>query len=191
MNAGARYQELAALVASDRARRCAEAEARGREAARRLIAQARAEARRRAATVFGELRARAERDVRAAHAALETAHRRRRFAGERALLERGMQQLPQALLARWQDPEARRAWTRAVLEVAARLLPPGPRRIECPASLGAAERRALGETVLAQDDLEAGIRVRGELACVDGSLAGLLADRRVLEARLLAEAQAP
>jgi hypothetical protein len=186
----ARYRELLALVEADRARRCDEIRQRSALARRRIVQEARAEARRRAGASFAELRARAARELRLARAELDSARRRQRFAGERAILGRGMALLALTLRRRWQDAALRRAWADAVLAAAAQFLPAGPWRIECPPGLGEEERRRLGAQVDARDDIETGIRVRSALACVDGTMAGLLADRLAVEARLLAEAEA-
>jgi hypothetical protein len=191
MNVEARFRELLAVIEADRARRCDEIVRRGEAARRRIAQEARAEGRRRAAAVFAEMRARAARELGAARAELDTARRRQRFAGERSILARGMALLPPALRRRWQDAARRRAWTSAVLAAASRFLPPGPWHIECPPGLSEDERSALGAQVMALEDVDAGIRVRSAHACVDGTMAGLLADRRSLEGHLLAEMRAP
>jgi hypothetical protein len=191
-----RYRELAALIERERGRRLAESADRAREAGRQALAEARSESRRRARAAFGELRGRAQGEERAARAALETARRVRRFAAESLLAEQGLARLADELRRRWRDPAARRQWIAAALAAAERLLPAGAWRVACAPGIDAAEIQSLRARGEAREEaaLEAGVRIEARIAtsaaCVDASLAGLLRERRALQAAILAEAAA-
>jgi hypothetical protein len=193
MIAAERYRELAALLESERERRLVVSAAQAEADCRRVIREARSEARRRARTSLGDLRARAEGEEDAAHAALETARRARRFAAESLLAERGFALLADELRRRWRDGAARREWISAALAAAARGLPDGRWRLACAPGAEPAEIESLSARGDAREDaaLEAGIRIEAHIekgpACVDASLAGLLRRRLALQAAMLAE----
>ena len=180
------------LIAAERAARCtAELEA-AHERARRLLAEARAEARRRLREGASDERARLADGLAAVQARLETArrtHARRRAV---ALLAAAWPRLPAALQGLWRQPEARAAWTSRLAQVARGMLAADGWRIAHPPGWAEAERQAFAASIAApvefsaEEGIEAGLRISRGGNRVDGTLQALLADRRAIEARLLA-----
>lgn len=180
------------LIAAERATRCAAELEAARERARRLLAEARAEARRRLREGAADERARLADGLAAVQARLETArraHARRRAV---ALLAAAWPRLPAALLRVWRQPEARAAWTSRLAQVARGMLAADGWRIAHPPGWAETERQAFAASIAApaefsaEEGIEAGLRICRDGNCVDGTLQALLADRRVIEARLLA-----
>jgi hypothetical protein len=129
-------------------------------------------------------------------AALDTLARRSRQATLRELLDRAWQALPAALQSRWFDAAARERWCNAACMSASRslrhldrlqvevepqwLAEVGPlvrSRLEGPAQVD----------ILASDGLGSGLRIRAGDACIDATVAGLLAARERIASELLAE----
>lgn len=196
MNLEEREQGLLRLVAQYRDSEC-----------RALLDTARAEARALITRTYQGERARlhqrvvSERaDARARiHAARAERDTRERAGGERAnaaLIAAAWPRLHETLLARWHDPEARRAWVEAVIEQGLRVLPPGTWTLRHAPDgpildwqtlvKGLAERLGAEPRVFADQSLTAGLRIACGQALLDGSLEGLLRDRARIEARLLA-----
>jgi hypothetical protein len=133
--------------------------------------------------------------VAAAQARLAT-HRRlheQRRAGD--LLVAGWRKLPAALCDRWREPEMRRSWIAGVIAEADKLLPRGAWRIAYASEWPGDERRALATTLttssgeppefVVDDAARAGLKVSAGGNVIDGTLAGLTADRAEIGARLL------
>lgn len=188
-------QALLALVEADRARKCEAilAEARARAAA--LRGEAHADARQRMRAAFLEERARCGERVAAARANLQT---RRRLALQRraaALLAEGWRRLPDELLRRWREPGTREAWVASVAASAREVLPRCAWRITHAPGWPDAERDLLARDLLAalgaapefalDASAGAGLRITALGNVVDGTLAGLTADRAEIGAQLL------
>jgi len=188
-------QALLALVEADRASKCdailAEAQAR----AQALLDEAHAAARERIRAAFDEERARRDERVAAARANLQT---RRRLALQHraaALLAEGWRQLPEALVRRWRQPEARAAWVADVVAGARERLPRSAWRITHAPDWPDPEREALARELTAaldaapelvlDPDARAGLRIAAAGNVIDGTLKGLTADRAEIGARLL------
>lgn len=182
---------LLELVAADRERQCRQVldAARARAAAQRAQARAAALARLRAA--FAEQRRLRDEHVAAAHARLATQQRLHEQQRTAALLQAAWQQLPQALLARWHAPAARAQWVAHVLASAREHLAAGAWRVLHAPDWPAAERTAAaqglapGTAFAANAAISAGLKVVAGGNVIDGTLAGLLADRADIEATLL------
>ena len=195
MSVANQTQALLALVDADRARRCDTIleEARGRVAA--LLGAAHADARRQMREAFGEERARRLERIAAARANLQTRQRLGEQQRASAFLAAGWQRLHDELLRRWCDPEARRAWVANVAADAGRLLPRAEWRITHAPDWPAAERdaiaaelapaRAVALSFIADAAIDAGLKIAALGNVIDGTLAGLLADRAEIGARLL------
>ncbi|MEY6433425.1 hypothetical protein ABC977_13535 [Thioalkalicoccus limnaeus] len=181
------------------------------QSCRRLLDEAQGEARDLIRRTYGRERAhlhaqivaerqRARSRIEAALADRDTRERRR---GERAtarLLEAAWPRLQTALVARWQSPGGRRQWAERALELARQSFPAGDRdgrwMIQHAPEWVDDERRelivamALGLSYqprcYSDGQMVAGLKITGQGAVLDASLAGLLQDRRRLEARLLA-----
>lgn len=186
----AREQEML----SRRARDAAEEQAQG------IIARAREEARTRTRQATEEAHQSVERALADRRAALETSARQREQTLLRELMDRAWLVLPRELEAVWTDAAARREWCETACAVARRIvLGDGSFTVELDtgapvdAATCAASSLEVGEagaTVRRIEGLGAGLRIRRGLACVDATVAGLLASRERIEAELLAELDA-
>ncbi len=168
------------------------------EQARDILKRARAEARTRVHQAIGEARREADTALASRRAALDTRRRRAQQATLRLVLDQAWQRLPDALRARWLDPEAREQWCRAACQQAVRVLRDTTRvRIEVGSDDAPAvtpqvlqELEALGIAAAVVEPvatLGPGLRIRGGDACLDATLPGLLAARDRVAAELLAE----
>ena len=167
---------------------------RAQRSAQRGCSQAVDEARR-----ADETRARAS-----ARAALDTEARRAEQAILRQLMERAWQQLPQALQSRWQDAGSRAALVRGRLRGRARAAcAHGPAAASNSIRSGLPDARAgrrvrscTGDSRPSRrpspvDGLGAGLRIRAGGACVDATVAGLLASRERIDSGTARRVRAP
>ncbi len=190
-----RAQALLDLVEDDRRVRCEAiaAEAHGRR--RAALDEAHREARERMRTAFEEERKRAAERLAAARAKLATHRRHAEQRRAAALLEAGLARLPATLERRWRAAATRAAWIDAIALRACEVLPRSGWRIAHPVTWPASEQRTLAARVsavtgtapdfLPDARISAGLRVTAAGIVVDGTLAGLTADRSVVGARLL------
>jgi hypothetical protein len=188
-------QALLDLVEADRARRCGEILDAARRRAADTLQLAHADARERMRQAFVEERERTAARIGSAKANLQTRRRVDTQQRAAALLAAGWRQLPEALVARWHDAARRAAWIATILDAARAALPRGTWRITHPAGWDAAERDALAATLtgelgtaprmIASDLVRAGLSIAADGNVVDGTLDGLLGDRREIGARLL------
>jgi hypothetical protein len=144
---------------------------------------------------FAEERARAAAGVAAARARLAT--RRRLYEQQRAsaLLAAGLARLPGVLRDAWRDDALRAEWVDAVVASALSALPRTAWRIAHPQAWPAAERDAVAARLaqalapppsFAEDAaIDAGMRISAGGNVIDGTLAGIVADRGAIGARLL------
>jgi hypothetical protein len=190
-----RMQALLDLVEDDRRTRCdaigAEAQARARAA----LAEAHREARARMREAFAEERRRAAERLAAARAKVATHRRHAEQRRGAALLEAGLARLPATLERHWRSAPARGAWIDAVVSRALEVLPHAAWRIAHPPGWSRAEQEALAARIAAvtgsapafaaDERIAAGLRIASGGIVVDGTLAGVLADRSAVGARLL------
>jgi hypothetical protein len=196
MTLDTRGQALLDLVEQDRVAQCHTIIGQAQAQAATLLAQARADARLRVREAFAEERQHAQARIAAARATLQTERRLHAQRQAAAWLARAWQRLPQALRTRWRDDAARNSWVAAAVEQAERLLPAGRWRVVYGGHWPEAEREALAERVQRDDgtalafevdaSIDAGLRVVSGGNRLDATLAGLLADRDEIGARLLA-----
>ncbi|MEO8752897.1 MAG: hypothetical protein ABI624_09480, partial [Casimicrobiaceae bacterium] len=190
-----RVQALLDLVEGDRRNQCDTILAGARTRAAALLAQSHADARARMRESFADERRRAHERVAAAQAKLQTRRRLHEQQRVAAMLALGWRRLPDALRQRWQDADLRRAWVDAAVAVARRVLPAVQWHIAHGPDLPESERQAIS-TRVAQDlvaapvftvgsDIVAGLRISAGGNIVDGTLAGLVADRVDVSAKLL------
>lgn len=176
-------QETAAVIAA------AEADSHA------MLAQARATARARVREAIDGLRregvlrlarARAQRDA--------EQHSEAQRQSARAVAD-AMPLLRDALDARWREPQARRQWIAAVVELAAKRLRRGAWLVAHAADWSADEQKAFVEAVGGADhisfradkELRAGLRITADQATLDATPDGLVADKRTIAALLLDE----
>jgi hypothetical protein len=163
-----------------------------------IVARARQEARVRLRQAIEEERRQIERAIGERRAALDTAARRAEQGTLRQLIEGAWQRLPGAVAARWRDVDSRAEWIDAACACAARSLRPQVAYVvefdpAIAADAGQAAQVSLTAAGLEPVEcqpvagLGEGLRIRGGGACVDATVAGLLASREQVEAELLAE----
>lgn len=195
MTLDTRTQALLDLVEQDRAAQCNTIIAQAQAQAATLLAQTRADARLRMREAFAQERQRAQARTAAARATLQTQRRLHAQRQAAAWLAHAWQHLPQTLQARWHDAPARRLWVDATIDNARRLLRPGRWTIVHGPTWPAAERQTLAEqlqresgtlaTFVADESIDAGLRVASGGNVLDATLAGLTADRDEIAAGLL------
>jgi hypothetical protein len=195
MNLEQQTRALFDLVEADRAAKIAAIldDANGRAAAVR--AQAHAEARARMRQAFAEQRQQRRERIAAAQARLATQRRLHEQQRTAALLQLAWLQLPGELARLWREPSARARWVGSVLGAAAARLQPGPWRIVHAGDWPVQERQSIARTLQAQLNatpvfaadagIAAGLKIVADGNVIDGTQAGLLADRSDFEARLL------
>ena len=162
---------------------------------RRILEHAHAAARSRLRDVLSDQRERLDAAIAEAETKLVTQQRvsaQKRLA---AALQASLPVLRQALHRRWQSPSARALWLERHLKVAAAVLPSTGWTIAHPPEWPQDEREEVRQRLQAQGienprfesdtTLSAGIRVACGLNLLDASLEGLLADRALIEGRLL------
>jgi len=164
--------------------------------------RARRIARDRVRRAVGDERERMERQLRLAAAGIETEQRRLGRRRDLELIRAGWTALEDALRARWRDGDGRRCWVDSALAEAGSLMPGRAWTVEHPADWpGDEQQRALAQAkdafgvearFVAAEDLECGLRIVNGGTLLDMSPQGILAQRRAIEAELLAEfADAP
>lgn len=170
------------------------------ERADAVLRQSRRAARARVHEAVTEERRRRESAILEARQHLDTEARRQVQQRYRRLLGQAWPELNRELAARWAEPEARAEWCNLLLEEAGDMLGGDGLIVEHPhPETGAWSRddqRRLEAALVARNlpavefrpaaGLDAGLRIRRGGACLDGSIAGLLARRTAVEGRLIA-----
>jgi len=195
MNADERARALLALVDEYRDSKSREILDAARAEARTLVAQAFRIARSRVHEAIVDERKRYDAAVAGAEARLHTRQRLAHQGREAAMLAEGWRLLPGALAERWRIPAGRRRWAETHLGRALASLPRTEWEIAHAPGWAEDERQASAAwlaahggpdlSFAADGTLTAGFRVRAGHNMLDATLAGLLADRRGLEGRLL------
>ncbi len=163
--------------------------------ARGTLAQARSSARGRLHEAIGELRREGETRLARAHAQLDAELRSAAQRQSARAVADAMPLLREALHARWQDAEARKEWTTAIAQLAAKRLRRGAWQVAHPADWSREEQQDFAEAIGGSDeiafkadkDVSAGLRVTADQATLDATPNGLLADTRTIAALLLDE----
>jgi hypothetical protein len=183
------------LVEADRARQCAQIVGDAKARADAVLTQAHADARSRMRLAFDDQRQRRREQIAAAQARLATQRRLHEQQRTAALLRLAWDQLPGQLRALWQQPASRTAWVGHVLASARTRMPRGSWHLVHAPTWPAEEQQALAPAIVAASGaapvfdtdatIAAGLKVLANGNAIDGTLAGLLADRPAIEARLL------
>ena len=134
----------------------------------------------------------------AARARQHTLVMQQRHTAALSFLEQSWVALERSLLDRWQQPKCRREWVANILSTAAAVMPAGDWQVSHPEDWSTREQEDFAAQAGAlpgvnlqfktEAGLVAGIRIIADGTSVDGSLAGLLADRTAIEALVLATA---
>ncbi len=194
MNIERQMAALIELVENDRAAQIAAIAAEAASKATQTVSQARRSARERTRAALADERRRRAQLLAAATARLANEERQHQQQSHAALLALAWQALPAKLEARWASPSARADWLRHVFEAARTALAPGLWTVVHGRDLAGADRELLlglghaaGVTLEFAEDpmIRSGIKLRAGGNVVDGSTAGLLADRAALGSRLL------
>lgn len=194
---GTQVDALMKLLERSREDHCREVLEEARKQADEIRRRARRQARERVSTTASEERARMDNEIRMVAAEIETEQRRRERQRDQKLIEVASRQLENSLASRWQDSDDRRAWSEAAMAEAASVLRSKEWMLDHPPDWDEQERDQAIElarsrfeaTVRARstDDLKAGLRLHARGVMVDMSVAGLLANQRIIEGELLAE----
>lgn len=177
-------------------RRCREIESAAARKAEELLAESRQRMRERVHRAVVEERQRRETALLEARHRMETAGRRRVQEHYRTFLHEAMPLLTAELEQRWRDEASRRSWCEMLVGEAAERLPRKRWTIEHPGNWSGSDAEWLEQAFAARElpapelsedgDIVAGLRIRLGSACLDATLAGLMASRHAVEARLLA-----
>ena len=159
------------------------------------LAQARRTARTRMREAIRQLRREGERQLVQAKAQLETQARAAQQRESARAVAEAMPLLLEAMAARWKDREARRHWVESVARLCATRLRHGRWTVTHPPDWSASERKTFTDLVNGGADVDltfkadkkvgAGLKVAGDQAVLDATLAGLLADERIIAGLLL------
>jgi hypothetical protein len=194
----AQTDALLRRLAREQESRCRRTLDAAREQANSIVARAWEEARSRLRQAIDEERRTVEMAIADRRAALETTQRQAEQSVLRELMDAAWRELPATLEAAWRRPQSRHEWCASACRLATRALSGGaPLTVE----FDAAEPHDTAETAAALlaaggasqigtcavESLGAGLRVRSGRACVDATVAGLLASRERVESELLAE----
>jgi hypothetical protein len=134
----------------------------------------------------------------AARARQHTVVMQQRHTAALSFLKKCWVELERSLQDRWQQPKCRHEWVAKILSTAARVMPAGEWQVAHPEDWRTQEQDELARQAQSingvnlqfnpEPGLVAGIRITADGTSVDGSLAGLLADRNAIEALILATA---
>lgn len=195
MNTEQQLRALLDLVEADRARQCGQILGDAKARADALLAQAHADARSRMRQAFDDQRQRRREQIAAAQARLATQRRLHEQQRTAALLRLAWDQLPGELRALWRQPATRTSWVGHVLASARTRMPRGSWQLVHAPAWPAEEQHAMTPAIVAASGaaavfvidatIAAGLKVVANGNTIDGTLAGLLADRPAIEARLL------
>lgn len=177
------------------ARRCQEILTAAERAARDLTAATRHELRRKRRQAVADERQRRRHALLEAASRIETRAQSSAHARYKKVLDTAWPRLLAALEDRWRQPDSRWAWCEMLVDEAAASLGRSSWTVEHPPDwnagdesrlLAASDDRAVAAPTFVGDPcIRAGVRIRVEDACLDGTLDGLLADRRAVEAQIL------
>lgn len=192
----AQVEALLQLVKDHRERRCREILDHARVEAATAVKHAHREGRARMRKAVEEERTRSREKIISTEAQLHTQRRQAQQQADTVLLQQAWDALQGRLIARWQDAASRRTWVEALVRQARAVLPAKRWQIEHP--VGWRTQEALGPDgeLIGQEELPefvetpeigAGLRIRADEVCLDGTPAGLLASRAEVEAQLLAQ----
>ena len=189
-------QALLTLLEEDRRRQCDALIADAQARASSVLRQAQRDARSRMRAAFAAERQRLDQQTRAAAARLQTERRLSEQERRAQLLGLAWQMLPDVLLERWQDPVRRSKWVAQAIDSAQRLLPHEMWTLSVAPGWPAQEREQARQSVASRlgtmpgcseaAEIQAGLLIIAAGNRLDATLAGLLADRAAIEARLLA-----
>ena len=192
---GLQVDALLEEVKRQEGRRCREIITAAKRSARDLKEETRRELHRKRRQAIADERQRRRHALLEATSRIETREQSSAHARYVKVLDSAWPRLETALEDRWRQPDGRRAWCEMLVDEAQAALGRGSWTVEHPADWNADDESRLGAacdarafpapTFLADPGIRAGMRIRLDDACLDGTVDGLLADRRSVEARIL------
>ncbi len=190
----AQVQAMSQRVAQNRDRRCTQLRNDASAEAQAILRAARKEARGNVVDAVARERKHGEQALRLAEASARLDERQHAQQQIRALLQQMWTAIAGALESRWADAQRRKAWVQAAVRQGQTLLSSRAWRIEHGAGWSQAELEELKSLAVGDEDVQlvcdnglgAGIRIRTEGACLDATVAGLLASRARIESEYLA-----
>jgi hypothetical protein len=192
---GLQVDALLEEVKRQEGRRCQEIITAAERAARDLQEETRRELHRKRRQAVADERQRRRHALLEATSRIETREQSSAHARYEMVLDAAWPRLVSALAHRWRHPDSRRDWCEMLVDEAAAALGRSSWTVEHPADwsaddesrlIAACDARAVRvSTFVADPGIRAGVRIRLDDACLDGTLDGLLADRRSVEARIL------
>ena len=184
-------------VNKDRDQRCAQLHDDVMGQVQVILRAARQEARAIVRDAVSRERKQGEQALRQAHAKAQLEERQRAQQQARTQLEEMWAAIGNVLETRWADPLCRNSWVKAAIRQGRILLGDRVWHIEYgtgwpPDALNQLSKFVPHETQLRCDSgIRAGIRIKTDGACLDATVAGLLASRRQVESDFLAQLLAP
>lgn len=189
-------EHLLGVVAENREIRCSEVREKAQEQAKEIIRQAHARGRARMHRHVIAMREKYRLRVASAHARNQTLLRQQHQKEDRAILDIAWPLLREAMLKLWRHPGSRRRWLEAAVATASSSLREHGWIIEHPLDLSKEEKtdikhglahgrhRTPGQT--ASEDIEAGIRIIAHGTVIDATPDGLLKQKTLIEAAMIA-----
>lgn len=189
-------EHLLGVVVESREKRCQQLRDDAQQQARAIIRQAYSKGRVRMHHHIDALREKYRLRVTAAIARNQTLLRRQHQKEDRATLDVAWPLLREAMLALWDDPVSRHKWLDAAVTSASAGLREHDWCIEHPPGLSGEDIETInlafsheqgkGPELAACNDIEAGIRIIARGTVIDATLEGLLQQKTVIEARMIA-----
>ncbi|MGB5517798.1 MAG: hypothetical protein WBO73_04980, partial [Gammaproteobacteria bacterium] len=189
-------EHLLGIVVENREKRCADVREKAYQQARGILKQAHTRNRAHMHQHIDSLREKYRLRVSSAIARNQTRLRHQHQKADRAILDVAWPLLRQSMLARWNEPDARRQWLDASITSAAARLREHGGRIEHPENLGDDDIAWIKQQLpsgsgqrpvfSAVDDIEAGIRIIADGTVVDTTVEGLLHHKSLIEATMIA-----
>lgn len=189
-------EHLLGVVVESREKRCAEVREKAQAQVREIVRQAHTRGRIRMHHHVIAMREKHRLRVASAHARNQTLLRQQHQKEDRAILDIAWPLLRDAMRALWKDPDARRKWLEAAISSASSSLREHDWLIEHPADLSQEEKNDINHALVhgrhrapgmtASGDIEAGIRIVAHGTVIDATLDGLLKQKTMIEARMIA-----
>ena len=193
----AQLDHLLEVVNSHRDEHCSRIRREAHQHAREIVRQAYRDARQRLHRDVQESRQQMQRSIASAKARQKTRERQHKQQADRLFLNTAWQQLHDMLAIRWQSSDSRKSWVEKIFLQACQVLLETSWQVEHPADWSDSEVSLLADQIREHtgnppdmqpaDDISAGIRISSGGASVDGSTAGLLADRLRIDSELLSQ----
>ncbi|MGD8581468.1 MAG: hypothetical protein PVF06_02435 [Gammaproteobacteria bacterium] len=189
-------EHLLGVVVENREKRCQQVRDNAYRQAAEILRQAHAHSRGRMHRHLVALREKYRIKIASATARNQTLLRQQHQKEDRAILDAAWPKLREAMVALWQQPDSRVRWLDAVIETASGRLREHHWHIEHPSDLSEDDKtrimRASGFNMIMQNHftvdskIEAGIRILAKGTIIDATHLGLLKQKHMIEAQLIA-----